>query len=221
MKTAVFRGKLVTPEQFVNVAPHWKQTGDHADCPLCANRVHPYGAHSPGVTSRFDHVDGVIWCPNSNTADPRYLHLRPSEVDPEQAHLLREVFLGTPNSQRAFEFCRYLVGRGFDESVFESLITQADRINIWSYKRIPLWVVPYILLTLETFTVQSKNGEFKIAFRFSKPATGTVDDLWIKPHDCQLVKLFPDSEKLCQYPEGNPYPLSETTMWTLGNPIFK
>lgn len=220
MKTAVFKDKLVTPEQFVNMAPRWKQGNEHADCPLCWNRVHPYGAHSPNVTSRFDHEDGVTWCPNSNTADPRYKNLRPSEVDLEQARLLRAVFLGSQNVQRAFEFCRYLVGKGFDEATFSGLIAQADRINIWSYKRIPLWVIPYVFLTLDNFTVSGKNGNFTVAFRLLKPAAGTIDDLWIEPHKCKLVKLFPDSEKLCQYPEGNPFPLDELTLWTLGDPSF-
>ena len=221
MKTAIFRDKLVTSDQFVNLAPRWRQTGEHADCPLCGNQVHPYGPHSTKVPPRFDHVDGINWCPNSNTADPRYMHLRPSDVDLEQAHLLREVFLGTQNSQRAFEFCRYLVGRGFDEPVFEALIAQADRVNIWRYKQLPLWVVPYILLTLDTFTVPSKNGNFTVAFRFIKPTAGFVDDLWIQSHDCQLLKLFPDTEKPCLYPEGNPYPLNEIFMWTAGSSVFK
>lgn len=72
-----------------------------------------------------------------------------------------------------------------------------------------------------TFLIPGKSGDLKLAFRFNKPATGFVDDLWIKPHDCQLIKLFADSGVHCRYPEGNPYPLNETTMWTLGNPHFK
>ncbi len=220
MKTAVFRGRLVSAEQFVNLAPHWRQTGEYANCPLCGNTVHPYGAHSTKVQPRFDHVDGINWCPNSNTTDPRYIHLRPSDVDLEQAKLLREIFFGTHYSQRAFEFCRYLVGKGFDVPAFEGLIAQADRINIWSYKQIPLWVIPYILLTLDTFTVHGKNSTFTVAFRFIKPAIGNVDSLWIQPHDCKLIKLFPNTEKPYQYPEGNPYPLSEIFMWTAGNSDF-
>ncbi len=177
MKTAVYRGKLVSAGQFVNLAPHWKENGEYATCPLCGNNVHPYGPHSTRVHSRFDHIDGVTWCPNSNAADPRYMHLRPSDVDLEQARMLREVFFRTPNSQRAFEFCRYLVGRGFEESTFEGLIAQADRLNIWSYKQLPLWVIPYVLLTLDTFVVPSRNGTFTVAFRFLKPASGDIDDL--------------------------------------------
>lgn len=217
MKTAVFRGKLISADQFVNLVPHWRETGEYAVCPLCGNNVHPYGTHSLKVRSRFDHVDGVTWCPDSNTADPRYAALRPKDVDLEQAILLRKVFFTTQNSQRSFEFCRHLVGRGFDEATFEGLIAQADRINIWSYKQIPLWVVPYILLTLDTFVVHSKNSAFTVAFRFLKPAASEVDRLWLTPHECKLMKLFLDTEKPCLYPEGNPYPLSELFMWTAGN----
>lgn len=217
MKQALFKNQLVTPNQFVTLAPHWKQTGEHPQCYICGIETHLYGVHSTNVRSRFDHVDGVSTCPLSNSADQRYLDLRPADIDLEQAKFLKYVFLNTAYYQQAFEFCRYMVGKGFNKARLEELIKQADDLKIWSYKGLPLWVIPYILLTLDNFKIHNEHNHFNVTFKFEKPSTSNPGDLWLKPHECRLLKTFTDSGTPCLYPADNPYPLSDLFMWAAGN----
>lgn len=64
-------------------------------------------------------------------------------------------------------------------------------------------MIPYILLTLGDFRVVSEKNvrEYGFHFVFDKPRGGTVDDLWLAPHRCQLLKVFTGSNERMRWPE--------------------
>lgn len=150
-------------------------------------------------------------CPLSATADPRFAALRPRAIDPSQSERIKREFL-TGYSQDAKLFCRYLVGTSFSKEVYNKMLDVADRLAIWSYSGLEMWVVPYALLTLVDFEGRSsaKQQDYRFAFVFDKPSKGAIDDLWLRPSDCRLKKVFCSNGNLMKFPEGNPYPVSET-----------
>lgn len=223
MDKALYRGIPVTPEEHERLAgKNWIEKNAWPECEICETRVHPNFVHSLNAPSRFDHVDGVVDCPQSARADPRFQALRPTAIDHTQSARLKAVFQQVYRD-RAYFFCAYHVGRGFSEQTFDKLISRADRLKIWSYQNLMLWCVPYILLTLEDFSIPMPDTgrTIDIQFNFKKPARGTIDDIWVRPQDCSLRKIFRSTGGLAKYPIGNPYPLSETYFWIAGNPKLK
>ncbi len=91
------------------------------------------------------------------------------------------------------------------------MLNRADQKRIWSYVDIPLWSIPYILLTLENFTGNAKNGnKYEFFFSFNKPQNGNISALWQKPNNCSIVKLFSHSQPIKA--ADNPYPVSEQSV---------
>lgn len=221
MKTAMYQNQEVTPAAHRRLAGgKWKELDQWPHCKICKTKVHPSFVHSLNHTERFDHVDGVANCPLSSKADPRYLALKPSEVDVKAARIIRGVFFHTPLINQSFEFCEYYVGRAaFNQLVFDQLLLETDRLQIWGYKNLALWTLPFIFFTLIDFTIPGRDGKpaFEVQFRFIKPSHGLIDDLWIKPESCQLEKVFRNTGKRTSIPRGNPYPLSEANFWITGN----
>lgn len=211
MKTACYRGSPVSPSEFeVQAGKDWKARNRYPICCICKNRVHPYGTHSTSTSERFDHEDGVRTCPLSVVADPRYAALRPRDINPCQSRHVKLEYKSW-YSRKAKVFCKHLVGSAFSQALYNKMLDEADRLEIWAYSDLRMWCIPYILLTLVDYESLPHSGKscYRFAFVFDKPAGGTIDDLWLKPSDCKLKKVFSPSGKLMAFPEGNPYPVSE------------
>ena len=72
----------------------------------------------------------------------------------------------------------------------------------------PLWVAPYVLLTLENFTATSKaGGEYAFHFVLDKPKGSSASALWLSPERCRLKKVFASNGEAVTA-EDNPYPVS-------------
>lgn len=223
MKRACYgrpNGPLVTPEEFIqNATPRYKDLGISPYCPACDEVVDLYGVHSPNVTSRFDHknfdqaADPLDDCVLANRTS-RFQGLEPDGWDEEAGMRLRKEFFGDDNLAQAYAFCLALCRKGnLPTKTFRSMIRRADRKKIWFYVDIRLWVIPFILLTLENFARPMLNGVPGYSFHFvlDKPKGTTISALWRSPSDCQLKKVFSDSG-IPVKTDDNPFPLSEEAL---------
>lgn len=183
-------------------------------CPLCRRELHTYGAHSVRVAGRFDHPDNSQNCPWSSTADPRYRRLRPAIVDLSQAPFLRQQCLSNSNLAAIYQVCLELCGRGnLPMPTFRGLLQEADQRNIWAYGGMPVWTVPYILLTLEDLVgVRRDGGQYSFRFVLRK-RSGHVDDLWMTTDQCRLEKVFANGTRMNM--NGNPFEISAAAYATL------
>lgn len=214
-------GPLVTPTEFIQRAtPQYKAKGILPYCKACQEVVHVYGVHSPNpdTTPRFDHADRD---PDANELDDcvlanrssRQKGLEPSGWDDERAQTLRAHFFEEDNLRLAYGFCLALCRHGnLPAGKFKSMIRRADKKKIWAYADIPLWAIPYVLLTLENFTAKNKEGgTYDFHFVFNKPRKTNVAALWEKSSECQLVKVFQNSGEPFSA-DDNPFPVSANAL---------
>lgn len=208
---------LVTPSEFVQRAtPQYKAKGIFPYCKACEEVVHVYGVHSPNpnTTPRFDHADRppeadeLDDCVLANRSS-RQKGMEPSEWDDERAASLRARFFTDDNLRIAYGFCLALCRQGnLPANKFRSMIRRADKKKIWAYANIPLWAIPYVLLTLENFVARKKdNSTYNFHFIFDKPRKTSASALWERSPECQLVKIFQSSGEPVAA-DDNPFPLS-------------
>ena len=203
-------GPLVTVSQFLAKAgPNYKEREIFPYCPACDERVEVYGAHSLNVTSRFHHpdrakdADPLDDCHLANRNDSRFQALQPSRWDYEQAQRIKRCFCEPKNIAMAYNFMLQLCRRGnLPVGSFHKCLERADKKGIWAYTDIPLWVIPYILLTL----CQFKSSTYAFHFVFDKPLKSHADVLW-KTNSCFLNKVFSSSGDLVQTSD-NPFPVT-------------
>lgn len=212
-------GEPVTPEEFINRASlRYKERGIFPYCPACKQIVHVYGVHSPTAPSRFDHlnldknalaVDDCFFAHRNS----RFSGLYTDDWDDHRGKRLRSEFLKEDNLKIAYAFCLNLCrSHNLPAWKFRKMLERADNKNIWAYAGIPLWVIPYILLTLEDFTATSKSGkEFGFHFVFQKPSNTSASSLWLQASECKIKKIFASNDKLV-VANDNPYELSEEAM---------
>jgi hypothetical protein len=188
--------KPMTADQFHAVAgPDYRISGKFPICPRCREVVDLYGVTSPGVQSRFDHrdiepgSDPYDDCPEARRQLARYLGVSPANYDVIAGNALRAQFFEPENLKIAYQFLHAVLGRGnLPMRTFGDMIKRADRRRVWDYAGIPLWCVPFILLTIAQFRI----GENESHFGFKKPR-GPADYLWNPAHRCDLLKYFSDT----------------------------
>jgi hypothetical protein len=203
---------LVTVAEFLEKAgTDYAKAGIYPRCPGCDEILQIYGAHSTNVVSRFDHKnrpagsDPLDDCGYAHRQDSRFIGLNPTVWNHEQYENVRRDFFSPDNIPTAYCFLLALCGKGnFPVSAFKKCVRRADRKVIWAYSGIPLWIIPYIMLTLMDF----ETTKYKFRFVFQKPAKTHADDLWLRSSDCSLVKVFADSGNHFNSPD-NPFPVSK------------
>lgn len=216
-------GPLVTPTEFIQRAtPQYKAKGIFPFCKACREVVHVYGVHSPNPNTkeRFDHADRA---PDADELDDcvlanrsaRQRGMEPSDWDDSRAEKLRADFFQEDNLRVAYGFCLALCRRGnLPAEKFRSMVRRADKKRIWAYAGIPLWAIPYVLLTLENFTGERKNGgAYDFHFIFDKPGRTNASAIWEKSAECQLVKVFPGKGEPVTT-DDNPFPVSADALTT-------
>lgn len=201
-------GEMVTPEGFIaREGADYRQRGAWPQCPACGAGLFVHGVHSPNVTSRFRHAEGSV-CPLSASPDPRFAHLVPEAWDPAAGERLLEELCEEDNLKHAYLVCRWLCGGHLPSKEFVGLCKKAVRLGLFRYKGLPLWVVPWLLVTLDDFTRDmrspagrhvSKDGRDKRQYQFrfilQKPDQAGIETAWISPSRCSLEKVFADSGK--------------------------
>lgn len=182
-------------------------------CPCCGEPViiaaipsvrrHPYYRHK-------DTDDGFD-CPLLEKNEDRFKHLNPQNLNECQAAFFREQFYKDENIKRSFNFMGEICGATiFRKTNFNNCMKIADGKNIWAYSGIQLWVIPYILLTLERYTATSRIGKpYSFHFHFEKPKRSPLDDIWLTPAKCKLAKVYYGTGTLAYSTHENPLPLSE------------
>lgn len=189
-------GQLVTPEKFMALAgPNFRAKGVLPYCPSCDDAVDPYGVHSPQVTSRFDHQNinelQAPWddCLEANRSG-RYRGMHADGWDYSRGEALRKQFFELDNICQAYAFCLSLCRKGnLSVPEFKALISRADRKKIWAYQDIPLWVIPYILLTLGNFGT-GPQSRFPFHFVLSKSQGKGLSQIWQPDQKCYIKKVF-------------------------------
>ncbi len=221
METALYNsptGPLVTPEEFLSRATRaYKEKGIKAYCRLCKEEVFVFGTHTVSILSGFKHskrqegTDLRDACPLAHRDDVAR-DLLPDQVDHKRGVQLRRDFFEDANLRLAYGFCLNMCQQSnLPIKKFKELIERGDKKNIWAYANLPLWFVPYILLTFGDFTAAKKDGkgEYEFHFVFDKPhAVETISSFLAVIESCRLKKLFKPSGKLIDTP-GNPFVISE------------
>lgn len=211
MKKALIKGteRLVTVETLISdhgMTPQEK--GIETVCPVCSEPVYVYGAISLVVAKRFHHYEG-----GECILSPRvYDHwVKASDWDFERGQRIRKILSEGDALKKLYTFCNNLCGRkkrlGIEK--FNELVSEADRRNLWCYKDIPLWVVPYLLLTLRDFQGYGKELKKPFVFRFllkEKPPKD-IKEVW-ESERFHLLRVFEKGRQM-DYPPGNPYALTK------------
>jgi len=218
---ASINGPMVGPKEFFDKAsPEYRQRGIYPYCDSCHEVVHLYGVNTPNphTIPRFDHAD---LAPDADPLDDcilanrnkRYHGLEPDGWDDSRGVTMRKRFFEDDNLAVAYALCLGLCRKGnLPVTKFKSMLSRADRKRVWAYVDIPLWSIPYILLTLENFTATAKDGSlYEFHFSFNKPAGSNISALWQQPNACNIVKLFSNTGEPVNAGD-NPYPVSEAAI---------
>ena len=199
MEIALFKNRLVPVGVFQRqkTAP-----SEQATCPACGENLFVSAANSMVKTASFNHYahpDEDSRCSLSYQYHPTYSWLKnvPQELSAERAALLRHEFFQTENLRRAFTFLTSLTGKGAVTSpVFSLLLRKADEFGIWRYSGLPVWAVPYILLTFIDFVVRpTAKPVFVLRFIVEKPPRSKLTTTWLQPGQCKLAKYFVNKGK--------------------------
>lgn len=215
-------GPLVAPAEFCTRATaNHKQKGIYPYCDACHEVVHLYGVNTPNsqISARFDHpnmpddADPLDDCVLANR-NPRFRGMQPDGFDDARGKVIRAQFFEPAFLAQAYAFCLNLCrARNIPADLFQATLRRADKKRIWSYVGIPLWAVPYILLTLENFQATSKSGQeygFHFVFRKPRGSGGTgISALWLSKNGCKISKVFSDNGNPVRTGD-NPYPVSES-----------
>lgn len=199
METALFSNRMVPVGVFQRLR---KSPDDRATCPVCGDEVFLSAAASVVKTASFNHlprIDGEARCPLSYPYQPSYSWLQNVEKEVVQlrADRLKSQFYEPENLKRAFTFLTALTGKGaINSSVFALLLRKADQFDVWMYAGLPVWAVPYILLTFSDFVVlRPSKPAYVIRFIIDKPTRSKLNTTWLHPSQCSLAKYFVNDGK--------------------------
>lgn len=199
METALHKNRLVP----VGVFQRQKtMSSKQANCPVCGENLFVSAANSvvkPASFNHYAHRDEDSRCSLSYQYHPTYSWLKnvPQELSAERAALLKHDFFQPDNLRRAFTFLTSLTGKGAVTSpVFSLLLRKADEFGIWRYSGLPVWAVPYILLTFIDFVVRpTAKPVYVLRFIVEKPPRSKLTTTWLQPGQCRLAKYFVNKGK--------------------------
>lgn len=199
METALFNHRIVSVGGFQRLRA---SPSARATCPVCAEEVFLSAANSVKKTASFNHLprdDSDLRCSLSYPYHPKYAWL--DDVDLEtiehRATTLKATFYQHENLKRAFTFLTSLTGKGaVNSDVFALLLRRADKFDIWRYAGLPVWAVPYILLTFTDFYIRRPGKPtYVVRFIIDKPGRSQLNATWLHPGQCSLVKYFVNKGK--------------------------
>lgn len=207
-------GPYVTPSEFLARVGHdYKSKGIFPCCPACKEPLFMRGVHKPDGEEIFYHkelvpdADPADDCILAFRKDSRFAGLHPSGFDDNRGKELRQKFFDLENMRLTYAFMHTMCGpKKLPMHCFVQCIARADNKNIWAYKGIPLWIIPYILLTFYSFPHGIESAPFY--FYFDKSKAKDASELWLYSHKCKLVKAFSDSGKRFKSAD-NPFPISQ------------
>ncbi len=166
-------------------------------CPSCDIQLFTHALSSPNMVASFHHPDGN---PNScvlvNPPSGRFPSLEPSHFNKEQATGNRAAFHQDEHIKKAYAFMLSMCGKGnINAKQFNRCVKIADAINVWAYRNLQQWQIPFILLTLIDFKFKDTNKGFRFTF---KKRRGSSKAYWQTPESCVLLKVFADTGSLTE-----------------------
>lgn len=183
-------GRYVTATEFLaEVGPNYKKKSIIPECPCNGCSLYIHGASSPNTPSKFSHMPKQnMECRCRNDYDG------PLGISGYDSLLFKDEFCKEENIKRIYQLCLSACGKGnFPVSKYVELIKRADNLNIWAYVGIKLWMVPYILLTLDDFTAKSKTGK-DYDYRFILHEDNNLEILG-RVNKIKISKIFANSQK--------------------------
>lgn len=205
MGEAFYRGRLVTPGEFVRFeGANWKERKSYASCKACGEAVYPCLAHDPNpdLSPYFRHLhagDCPLSLPKSSTLD------MPRDWDSNAGFRLRAEFCQTENLKQGYAVCHKLCHGRLTSDEFVAFCLEADRRRIWAYKGIPLTHIPYVLVTLKDLWAElaesAKNARRNpLRLVLERPKGTSMDALWERQRECRILSTFPDGTPYRKYP---------------------
>jgi len=182
--------KYVTVAEFLaEIGPNYKEKGIIPKCPCSGCALYIHGGHSPNTSSNFSHMPKQnIECKCRNDYNG------PLGIPEYDSLLFKDKVCKEENIKKIYQLCLSACGKGnFPAKKYMELIKKANHLNIWQYKGIELWMVPYILLTLDDFQAKSKSGK-GYEYRFILLENSYLD-LLCQINEIKISKIFADSQK--------------------------
>lgn len=186
-----------------HATPLYKERDEHPFCPACKEKLHTRAALTPEGSPCFCHYphhesDDLDICSLSSHTNRRLSVLRPTSWDHDAAKKTKAAFLEPGNLKTAYSFMWRLCGKGnLPTEIMQQIIRRADKHNIWAYKNMPLWFIPYILLALANFAGTNKKGDPEnFHFVIHKPrgtSASTIESCWEDEGRSQLKKFNTDT----------------------------
>jgi hypothetical protein len=198
-----FKIKEVTPKEFISeFGVNYQEKDIFPSCLYCGEKVFTYGTSSTQVISRFKHFNGMscqaIILGGFGNEHPGFNFSNIEKIKNE--------FYDQKIISKSYALCLDIIGKGnFPVSKFLELCKKADKKHIWAYVGIEVWMIPYILLTLNDFTIISRDGNNTYNIRFVLDKHFNVNTLDKK---CNIEKIFTDSQKILKS-----YPVSESDFY--------
>lgn len=227
METSQYRGTLVTVVEFLRR----RTAGERTTCPACQEELFVHSVNSVVQPARFSHrrrQPGEPTCILSNAHHPDYSWLTPvpDGVVTARAEELQRQFYTEENIARAFRFLVKMAGAGaITRPIFALLLNKANKLGVWSQSSLPVWAVPYLLLTLIDFVRIPFPGKVEqVRFILIKPRRCELKTLWHRPEQCRLERLVvrpagiyrkAPYTKSSEEPIANPLPFSEANFLSI------
>jgi hypothetical protein len=145
-------------------------------CPFCEDRMHPRGGRQR-ANAHFSHYSGAC-CPSIERADTRWNALSPRRPSQEQRRLNRE-FVRSNIDAIWFMLTNQVPYLSIEE--FVNMLGRAREIDLYAHSGLTREQVPYSLLTLVDFNVNTsykRERKFKFFF-FYKGLAKDSEKLWI------------------------------------------
>lgn len=227
METALFNNRIVSVQGFLRAQ---SSPLDYPICPVCSEKLFLSATRSVKKTASFNHRprdEEAKRCLLSYSHHPTYSWLEDVDIEEVEfrAQALRSSFYQLDNLKRAFMFLSRVTGKGaISHDVFELLVYRADKFNIWRYSGLPLWAVPYILLTFTDFYIRREGKEtYVVRFVIDKPSRSKLNTIWLRPTQCKLVKYFVNKGKATvvfgAQASSERHASSSTTVGNVKNPL--
>lgn len=229
METALFSNRIVPIGVFQRLR---KSPDDRATCPVCAEEVFLSAATSVVKTASFNHLprgeDEERCALSYPTYHPSYSWLQNVELEviQQRADRLKSQFYEPENLKRAFTFLTTLTGKGaVNSAVFALLLRKADQFDIWKYAGLPVWAVPYIILTFTDYVVRRPSKPaYVVRFIIDKPSRSKLNTTWLHPGQYSVEKYFVNGGKATKLfgtgkNQVRPSPTAASQFPTVPNPL--
>lgn len=186
--------------QYINQFHKVNRVSHNILCPACGAKMSPVGRNSVKRDPTWSHPHDNEFCVLKDFGKTKYEMLMPIEPDLANATLVKLSFFH--NWERHWGLIQKFAPMT-DIFLFISWIRELNKKNIWAYRGLLEWHLPYIFLTTCEFppptNVKARSVRSTwIRFYYSNRVR-THEDIWIRVNeDWSILKLtfeVPDSSK--------------------------